>query len=79
MGTKVLLMGGITRMCKDSDDTFIIDFEQNTCSKYGPLPRGGIIDQEPIVDDIGQVHLFFENNYGTSPNQHVVYSYLNFN
>ena len=77
--SKILLMGGITRLCKESDATFIIDMETSSCVKFSPLPRGGVIEQEVIVDDIGQVHLFYENNYGTSPNTHVVYNYLDFN
>lgn len=77
--SKILLMGGITRLCKESEATFIIDMETSSCVKFSPLPRGGVIEQEVIVDDIGQVHLFYENNYGTSPNTHVVYNYLDFN
>ena len=76
--SKILVMGGITRLCKDSDASFIIDMEKKSSVKFSPLPKGGVIDQEVIVDDIGQVHLFFENNYGTSPNFHVVFSYLDF-
>lgn len=77
--TKILLLGGITRLCKETDTVYCLDVDKSNFSKFSPLPRGGIIDHEVLLDEIGQVHLFFENNYGTSPPVHVVYNYLDFN
>jgi serine/threonine protein kinase len=77
--TKMLLLGGITRLCKETDTVFCFDVEKQNFSKFAALPKGGIIDHEVILDEIGQVHIFFENNYGTSPPIHVVYNYLDFN
>ncbi len=76
---KILIMGGITRLCKESDSTFIVDIENDKIMKYSPLPKGGIVEQEIFLDEIGGVHLFFENNYGTAPPEHVIFNYLDFN
>ena len=76
---KILIMGGITRLCKESDSTFIVDVENDKIMKYSPLPKGGIVEQEIFLDEIGGVHLFFENNYGTAPPEHVIFNYLEFN
>ena len=75
---QILIMGGITRLCKESDSTFIIDFDNYKITKYSNLPKGGIVEQEIFLDEIGGVHLFFENNYGTSPPEHVIFNYLDF-
>ena len=36
---KILIMGGITRLCKESDSTFIVDVENDKIMKYSPLPK----------------------------------------
>jgi hypothetical protein len=72
-------MGGVTRLCKDSDHVYCLDYEKQTFIKFTSLPKGGILDHELILDEIGNVHLFFENNYGTSPPIHHTYNYLDFN
>jgi hypothetical protein len=33
---------------------------------------------EPILDEIGSIHLFIENKYGTAPPEHIIYNYLYF-
>jgi serine/threonine protein kinase len=76
---KILLLGGITRLCKESDIVFCLDMEKTAFSKFNSLSKGGIVDHEILLDEQGQVHLFFENNYGTSPPVHVIYNYLDFN
>lgn len=76
---RILIMGGITRLCKETDTVFHLDLEKSSFSKNHALPRAGIIDHEVLIDEIGQIHLFFENNYGTSPPIHCVYNYLDFN
>lgn len=76
--SRVLIMGGITRLCKETDTVFCWDLEKSTFVKFSPLSRAGIIEHEILLDEVGQVHLFFENNYGTSPPVHCVYNYLDF-
>ena len=76
---KVLIMGGITRLCKESDATFILNMENFNQIKYNNLPKAGTIEQEVYFDEVGDMHLFYENKYGTAPPTHVIYSFLDYN
>ena len=75
---KIMIMGGITKLCKETDHVYCIDFEKKNSIKFSSLPKGGVIEHEILLDEIGNVHLFFENNYGTSPPNHYMYNYLDF-
>jgi len=75
---KILLLGGITRLNKENENTFIMDVEKGNISKFGNLEKGGIIEMEPVLDEIGSIHLFIENKYGTAPPEHIIYNYLDF-
>ena len=76
---KVIIMGGITRLCKESDATYILNMENYNQVKYNNLPKAGTIEHEVYFDEIGDMHLFYENKYGTSPPTHIIYSFLDFN
>ena len=76
---KVMVMGGITRLCKESDATYILNMENYNQVKYNNLPKAGTIEHEVYFDEIGDMHLFYENKYGTSPPAHVIFSFLDFN
>ena len=76
---KVIIMGGITRLCKESDATYILNMENYNQVKYNILPKAGTIEHEVYFDEIGDMHLFYENKYGTSPPTHVIFSFLDFN
>jgi serine/threonine protein kinase len=75
---RLLLLGGITRICKETDTVYCYDVTKGTFTSFGNLPRAGIIDHEILLDELGQVHIFFENNYGTSPPIHTIYNYFDF-
>jgi len=77
--SKVLIMGGISRLCKESDATFILNMENFNQVKFNNLPKAGTIEHEVYFDEIGDLHLFYENKYGTSPPIHVIYSFLDYN
>ena len=77
--SKVLIMGGISRLCKESDATFILNMENYNQVKFNNLPKAGTIEHEVYFDEIGDLHLFYENKYGTSPPIHIIYSFLDFN
>ena len=77
--TKVLIMGGISRLCKESDATFILNMENYNQVKFNNLPKAGTIEHEVYFDEIGDLHLFYENKYGTSPPIHIIYSFLDYN
>jgi len=74
--SKVLIMGGITRLCKETDNVHCWDLESNLFSKMVNLPRVGIIEHEVILDETGQIQVFYENNYGTSPPVRAMYNFL---
>ena len=76
---KVIIMGGITRLCKESDETYILNMDNYNQVKYNNLPKAGTIEYEVFFDEIGDMHLFYENKYGTSPPIHIIYSFLDFN
>ena len=78
-GNKVIIMGGITRLCKESDETYILNMDNYNQVKYNNLPKAGTIEHEVFFDEIGDMHLFYENKYGTSPPIHIIYSFLDFN
>ena len=75
---KILLLGGITRLNKENENIFIMDVDKGNINKFGNLEKGGIIEMEPILDEIGSIHLFIENKYGTAPPEHIIYNYLYF-
>ena len=75
---KVIVMGGITRLCKESDATYILNMDNYNQVKYNNLPKAGTIEHEVFFDEIGDMHLFYENKYGTSPPTHIIYSFLDF-
>ena len=76
---KVLIMGGISRLCKESVEVYRLNMENFNQVKYNSLPKSGIIEQEIYFDEIGDMHLFYENKYGTSPPIHIIYSFLDYN
>ena len=74
----ILLIGGISKLSKKSEDSYIIDWEKGKVNKGKKLPQGGVLEQEVVFDEYGQLHLFFENNYGTSPPEHVSINFLDY-
>jgi hypothetical protein len=77
--TKILLLGGIQRMSKESDAVFCFDLEKEyTIEQLDKIDRAGIVDYPIIIDQVGNLHLFLENNSGTSPPNHIVYSFLEY-
>ena len=74
----ILLLGGISKLSKKSEDSYIIDLEKGKVTKGKELPQGGVLEQEVVFDEYGHLHLFFENNYGTSPPEHVSINFLDY-
>lgn len=76
---KILLLGGIQRLSKESDYVFCVDFEEHeTIERLDRLNKAGVIEYPILVDTIGNLHLFIENCSGTSPPHHIVYSFLEY-
>lgn len=74
--SKVLLLGGISKVSKNSDDTYVVDLKSGKIEKGNELPQGGVIEHEILFDESGGLHLFYENNYGTSPPEHVCVNFF---
>ena len=66
-------------MNKESDAVFCFDLEKEyTIEQLDKIDRAGIIEYPIIIDQVGNLHLFLENNNGTSPPHHVMYSFLEY-
>jgi hypothetical protein len=81
--SKILLLGGITRLSKDSDAVFCFDIDPIESDKpkdKNKIPehayslenldktdKAGVIEWPVIIDSVGSLHLFVENASGTSP------------
>jgi len=77
--TKILLLGGLLRMSKESDAVFCFDLEKDySIEQLDKIEKQGIVDYPIILDQVGALHLFLENNSGTSPPLHVSYSFLEY-
>ena len=85
--TKILLLGGVGRLSKDSDAVYCFDIENNSAdpnkSTYSienldKIEKAGVIDYPVIIDSVGSLHLFIENASGTSPPIRAVYSFLEY-
>ena len=89
--TKILLMGGIGRLSKDSDAVYCFDIDDGsntgvnnpanstyTIENLDRIDKPGVIDYPVIIDSVGCLHLFIENASGTSPLMRSVYSFLEY-
>ena len=77
--TKILLIGGLGDNSEELDSVFCFDLDKDfTIEQLDKIDRPGLIDSPIILDQVGNLHLFLENNSGTSPHHHVVYSFLEY-
>ena len=77
--TKILLIGGLGRDSEELDAVFCFDLDKEySIEQLDKIDRAGVIDSPIILDQVGNLHLFVENNSGTSPPHHVVYSFLEY-
>ena len=49
-----------------------------TDEQLDKIDKAGIIDFPVILDQIGNLHLLLEKHNGTSPPEHVIYSFLEY-
>ena len=68
---KAILLGGESKNSQKIDKNFIVDLNEKKVKEGVTLSRGGVLEHEIIFEDNGKVHLFFENNYGTAPPEHL--------
>ncbi len=76
-------------MSKDSDTVYCFDATEPqvgggrqppnySIEVLDKIDRAGAVDQPVILDSIGSLHLFVENQSGTSPPLRTVYSFLEY-
>ena len=68
---KAILLGGISKNSQKIEGTYIVDLSEKKVKEGMSLSRGGVLEHEIIFEENGKVHLFFENNYGTAPPEHL--------
>ena len=68
---KAILLGGISKNSQKIEGTYIVDLSEKKVKEGKNLSRGGVLEHEIIFEETGKVHLFFENNYGTAPPEHL--------
>ena len=83
--SKILLLGGVQRLSKDSDLVFCFDVESSESGKpvysienLDKIDKAGVADYPIIADSVGNLHLYVENASGTSPPLRTVYSFLEY-
>ena len=74
---KAILLGGISKNSQKIDGTYIVDLSEKKVKEGKSLSRGGVLEHEIIFEEVGKVHLFFENNYGTAPPEHLCVDFFN--
>ena len=74
---KAILLGGISKNSQKIEGTYIVDLSEKKVKEGMNLSRGGVLEHEIIFEDNGKVHLFFENNYGTAPPEHLCVDFFN--
>lgn len=80
--SKILLLGGVEKVNKESDQVFCFDFNENSCKcsieNLDTIEKPGVIEQPLLVDSIGQIHCLIENACGTNPPLRSTYSFLEY-
>ena len=83
---KVLILGGVGRLSKDSDAVYCFDVDNSSengkpsysLENLDKIDKAGVVDYPVIIDSVGSLHLFVENASGTSPPLRTVYSFLEY-
>ncbi|CAI2360508.1 unnamed protein product [Moneuplotes crassus] len=77
--TKILLIGGLEKLGKESDAVFCMDIESEyRIEKLDKIDRAGVIDYPILIDTVGNIHLFVEKECGSLPPFDVSYSFLEY-
>ncbi len=84
--SKILILGGVQRLSKDSDAVYCFDVDSSgeggkssySIENLDKVDKAGVIDYPVIIDSVGSLHLFIENASGTSPPLRAVYSFLEY-
>ena len=74
---KVILLGGLTTNTQNNTKCYIIDIKENKIEEGKNISKGGILEQEIIFEEEGKMHVFFEQNFGTEPHEHLEIDFFN--
>jgi hypothetical protein len=77
---KVLLLGGVGRLSKESNVVYCFDVDEDDyiLDTLDTIDKPGIIDSPVIFDTVGCIHLWIETASGTSPLTRSVYQFLEY-
>lgn len=66
--SKILMIGGISRLSKDSDSVYCFDCDESNSKQpvysveaLDKIDKAGVIDYPIVIDSVGSLHLFIEN------------------
>jgi len=66
--SKILMIGGISRLSKESDSVYCFDCDDSTPKQpvysveaLDKIDKAGVIDYPVVIDSVGSLHLFIEN------------------
>lgn len=71
----ILLLGGVTKSSNESQSVFRWSIEGESFTELESLEKGGVIENEVLLDKNGMFHIFIEHANGTSPPAHIRYRY----
>ena len=66
-----LILGGLTKGSRESQKVFKYEYERGEMTDLENLEKGGVIENEVLVDNEGFMHIFLEHANGTSPHSHI--------
>lgn len=69
----VLILGGISVESKESQKVYKFDYTKNEMLELENLEKGGVIENEVLVDKDDFLHIFIEHSNGTSAHSHIKY------
>ncbi|EAR87484.2 Serine/Threonine kinase domain protein (macronuclear) [Tetrahymena thermophila SB210] len=70
-----LILGGLTKFSKESQKVFKLEYDKKEIIELESLEKGGVIENEILVDNEDYMHIFLEHANGTSPHSHIKYYY----
>lgn len=70
-----LILGGLTKFSKESQKVFKLDYSSKEFIEMESLEKGGVVENEVLVDNEDNLHIFIEHANGTSPHSHIKYYY----
>eukprot|EP00825_Cyclidium_porcatum_P042238 TRINITY_DN5743_c0_g1_i1.p1 TRINITY_DN5743_c0_g1~~TRINITY_DN5743_c0_g1_i1.p1 ORF type:complete len:294 (+),score=49.22 TRINITY_DN5743_c0_g1_i1:198-1079(+) len=71
----LLILGGLSVQSKESQRVFKFIYDKQEFIELESLEKGGVIENEILVDQDDNLHIFIEHANGTSAHSHIKYYY----